>query len=48
MRIDVLTIFPDLVASFASASVIGRGVDEGLLDIRTHDLRDAATDKHRT
>ena len=48
MRIDVLTILPDLVETFARASVVGRGRDAGLVDIRIHDLREAATDRHRT
>lgn len=48
MRIDVLTIFPAMVTEFAGHSVIGRAVREGLLDIRVHDVRDAATDVHRS
>ncbi len=48
MRIDVLTIFPDLVESFAGASLIGRARQRGLLDVRVHDLRDATDDVHRT
>jgi tRNA (guanine37-N1)-methyltransferase len=48
VRIDVLTILPDLVETFARASVVGRGRDAGLVDIRIHDLREAATDRHRT
>lgn len=48
MRIDVLTIFPEVVEAFASASVLGRARQEGLLDLRIHDLRDATADIHRT
>lgn len=48
MRIDVLTIFPDLVDGFASASLLGRARERGLLDLRVHDLRDATDDPHRT
>lgn len=48
MRIDVLTIFPDLVTGFTDESLIGRARRNGLLDLRVHDLRDAATDVHRT
>jgi len=48
VRIDVLTIFPELVADFARHSLLGRAVSEGLVDLRVHDLRDAATDVHRT
>ena len=39
MRIDVLTIFPELVETFASASLLGKARTTGLLDIRVHDLR---------
>jgi tRNA (guanine37-N1)-methyltransferase len=48
VRIDVLTIFPDLVDDFASTSVLGRARRRGLLDLRVHDLRDAAEDTHRS
>lgn len=48
MRVDVFTIFPDLVSSFASESLLGKARDNGLLDVRTHDLRDHTTDVHRT
>jgi len=48
VRIDVLTIFPDLVENFASASLLGRGRRAGLLDIRVHDLRSVALDPHRS
>ena len=47
-RIDVFTIFPDLVEAMASASVIGRSRAAGTLDVRVHDLRMAATDRHRS
>ena len=47
-RIDIFTIFPDLVETMASASVIGRARTAGPLDVRVHDLRMAATDRHRS
>jgi tRNA (guanine37-N1)-methyltransferase len=47
-RIDVLTIFPELVAGFAGHSLLGRAVERGTVDLRVHDLRDATTDVHRT
>ena len=47
-RIDVFTIFPDLVETMASASIIGRSRSAGTLDVRVHDLRMAATDRHRS
>jgi tRNA (guanine37-N1)-methyltransferase len=48
MRIDVFTIFPDLVEGFAGASLLGRARQRGLLDVRVHDLRSEATDPHRS
>lgn len=48
MRIDVLTLFPEVVTNFASASVVGRGIETGRLVLNVHDVREATTDKHRT
>lgn len=48
MRIDVFTIFPDLVDTFCSESLLGKARQAGLLDLRTHDLRDHTSDVHRT
>jgi tRNA (guanine37-N1)-methyltransferase len=48
MRIDVFTIFPDLVEGFAGASLLGRARQKALLDVRIHDLRATTTDVHRT
>lgn len=48
LRVDVLTIFPELVDGFASASLLGRARRDALLDLRVHDLRDETDDVHRT
>jgi tRNA (guanine37-N1)-methyltransferase len=48
MRIEVFTIFPDLVERWVSASLLGKARETGLLDLRVHDLRSAATDPHRS
>ena len=48
MRIDVFTIFPDLVAGFAGASLLGKAQQKALLDVRVHDLRASTTDVHRS
>ena len=48
MRIDVLTIMPDLVTAFAGTSLMGKARDKGLLDLRVHDVRERTTDVHRT
>jgi tRNA (guanine37-N1)-methyltransferase len=47
VRVDVLTIFPDYLAPLR-VSLIGRAVEDGLIDLHVHDLRDWTTDKHRT
>ena len=48
MRIDVFTIFPDLVEGFCSQSLVGKARQNELLDLRVHDLRSATTDPHRS
>jgi len=48
VRIDLFTIFPDLVDAYLQGSVIGRGRAAGALDIRVHNLRDGTTDVHHT
>ena len=47
MRIDVLTIFPGILDSPLSESLLGKAIEKGVLDVRVHDIRDHATDKHR-
>ena len=47
MRIDVLTLFPDMVEPVVAASMLGRARTRGLVDIRVVDLRDYATGRHR-
>ena len=48
MRVDVLTIFPELFAPFLAASLIGKAREKGLLEVRVHDLRDFTEDRHRS
>lgn len=48
LRIDVFSIFPEMVAHGAGESVIGRGQRDGHLDIRVHDLRATTTDVHQS
>lgn len=47
MRIDIMTLFPLLVESVLSESIIGRAQKSGALDIRAHNIRDWSEDKHR-
>ena len=48
MRIDVITIFPDLVRGPLAQSLLGKAIGAGVLDVRVHDLRDWTEDPHRT
>jgi tRNA (guanine37-N1)-methyltransferase len=48
MRVQVLTIFPELFGPFLATSLVGRAVERGLLEIAVHDLRDFTTDRHRS
>ncbi len=47
MRIDVFTIFPGMLQAPLRESLLGRARDQGLVDVRVHDLRDWAGDPHR-
>ena len=47
MRIDIVSIFPDYLAPL-ELSLVGKAREAGLLDVRVHDLREYATDKHRS
>ena len=47
-RIDFVTIFPKMFEPLLAEGVIARGVKQGLLDIRVWDLREYATDRHRS
>lgn len=47
MRIDILTLFPDLCDRVLSESVIGRARENGIIEVVCHNIRDYTTDKHR-
>ena len=48
LRFDVLTLFPGMFAGPLDESILRRARDAGLIDVRLHDLRSWATDRHRT
>ncbi|MGD2114423.1 MAG: tRNA (guanosine(37)-N1)-methyltransferase TrmD [Acidobacteriota bacterium] len=48
MRIQVLTIFPELFEPFLRTSLVGRATEQGLLGVTVHDLRDHCEDRHRS
>jgi tRNA (guanine37-N1)-methyltransferase len=48
VRIDVITIFPELIRAPLTQSLLGKAIDARVLGIRVHDLRDHTDDPHRT
>ena len=48
MRIDVVTIFPELVEVPLRTSIVGRAVESGVVDVGIHDLREHGLGRHRT
>src|SRR5262249_39832694 len=48
MRIDVITIFPELFEAFRETSLVGVACREGILELRVHDLREWTRDRHRS
>ena len=48
MRIDILTIFPNMFRSPFEESIVKRAVDKGLVSLQVHDIRRWAVDKHKT
>jgi tRNA (guanine37-N1)-methyltransferase len=48
MLIEILTIFPGMFSGPLDASLIQKAKEKGLIEVRTHDIRDFADDKHRT
>lgn len=47
MRIDILTVLPEMFESPFGCSIIKRAIDKGLVDINIHNLRDYTTNRHR-
>jgi tRNA (guanine37-N1)-methyltransferase len=48
VRIDVFSIFPDLVRGSLGHGLLGKALGAGVIDVRVHDLRDWTDDPHRT
>src|SRR5690348_16330432 len=46
MRIDVITLFPDLVTGMASESILKRAQEKGKLELVVHNLRDQSKDNY--
>lgn len=48
MRIDVVTLFPELFEPFLRTSLLGQAIEAGRVRVEVHDLRQWASDRHRT
>ena len=48
MKVDVFSIFPEMITGYTKQSILGRSIESGVLEISVHDLRLATSDKHRT
>jgi tRNA (guanine37-N1)-methyltransferase len=48
MKFDIITIFPRMVQAGLAEGVVSRGIEQRLLDVAVHDLRDFTTDRHRS
>ncbi len=48
LRFDIITIFPEVFENYFNASIIKRAKEKKLIKIKIHNLRDFATDKHKT
>lgn len=47
-KFDILTIFPNILDSYFDSSILKRARDKKLIEVRTHDIRQAAPDKRKT
>ena len=47
LRIDILTIFPEMFSNILSSSILGRAASKGILEFKTHNIRDFSQNKHR-
>ena len=47
MRFDVLTLFPEMFGGPLQASLVGRAIEAGLIQVHIHNIRDYAEDRHQ-
>lgn len=46
MRLDILTLFPDMFPGYLGQSILSRSIERGLIEVHVHNMRDWATGKH--
>ena len=47
MIFDILTLFPEMFDSYLKTSILGKAIERGRIEVRCHNIRDFARDKHR-
>ena len=47
LHVDILTIFPEMIAPYLQGAMLGRGEKAGLLTLRAHQLRQWTKDRHQ-
>lgn len=48
MRIDILTLFPEMCQAVYGESIVGRALKKGIIEIKAHNIRDYSNDKHKS
>lgn len=48
MKVDVFSLFPEMIIDYTQKSILGRSIDTGIIGVEVHDLRLGTSDKHRT
>jgi len=48
IHFDIVTIFPEVISAYTNSSIVKRAQEKGLIKIEIHNLRDWATDKHKS
>ncbi|MBR5303761.1 MAG: tRNA (guanosine(37)-N1)-methyltransferase TrmD [Candidatus Gastranaerophilales bacterium] len=47
MKYDVITLFPEIINSYCAQSITKRGIESGIIDVKTYNPRDYSLDKHK-
>ncbi len=46
MRFDILTLFPDMFPGYMGQSLLNKAIENGIVEVHVHNMRDWSTDKH--
>jgi len=47
LKYDVITLFPEIIESYCSSSITKRGIEQGIIEVETHNPREYSKDKHK-